>query len=349
MALLAGELARRGDRVALVVYPVSDPVSWIDPNLTLVQRSLHTGTTGIGSTALESYYVARSLASADGRVIVVRTGTPVVGFIALFCMIMRRRFVFSSANDFDFLPRAGASRLQSRIYGFGVRRADAVVVQSGRQLELARTAFPTIKKLVRIPSFADDPPEEYVPSEATEFVWAGRVVDYKRPLLYAELAAAVPEARFVMILHLPAELEVTHAELLTELELRAAQLDNLEIRPGLPHPELVEKLAASVAVVNTSSFEGMPNTYLEAWGRGVPVLALSFDPDGVIAEKDLGIAADGSWDAFVEGARKLWERRVDRGAFAERTRAHIQQNHTIRAVGGQWHDLLESLGAFEPR
>ncbi len=273
MALLADELARRGDRVALVVYPVPDPVAWLDPNLTLVQRSLHTGTAGIVSTALESLHVARALRRADGRVIVVRTGTPVVGFIALFCLVMRRRFVFSSANDFDFLPRTDASRLQARIYAFGVRHADAVVVQSAKQLELARAAFPTIKRLARIASFADDPREPYAPVEPTEFVWAGRVVDYKCPVLYADLAAALPEARFAMILHLPAELEVSHAELLAELEAKAAHLPNLEIRAGLPHSELVEAFASAVAVVNTSSFEGMPNTYLEAWGQGVPVLA----------------------------------------------------------------------------
>jgi glycosyltransferase involved in cell wall biosynthesis len=41
-------------------------------------------------------------------------------------------------------------------------------------------------------------------------------------------------------------------------------------------------LEAAVALVSTSSHEGMPNTFVEAWGHGVPVLTLSFDSDGVV-------------------------------------------------------------------
>src|SRR5207244_3795759 len=116
-----------------------------------------------------------------------------------------RRFVFSSANNFDFLPRPQASRLQSALYRFGVRRADAVVVQSAEQVDLARKAFPEIRDLVHIASFADDPSPPGAAGTPEAFVWAGRLIDYKRPGLFLDLAAALPHARFVMIHHGPPE------------------------------------------------------------------------------------------------------------------------------------------------
>jgi len=343
MALLAQELVRQGHRVALVVNPVPDPIERNDSRLTIVEREARAS--GRLGGAGEIMRVLRALVAANGRVIVVRTGNPVVGFIALCCLAWRRRFVFSSASNFDFLDREHASRMQMAIYRFGVRRAGAVVVQSTEQADLAKQAFPQLRRVVHIPSFAEGPSETTAPQRPDAFIWAGRLVDYKRPLLFADLAEAVPEARFVLIPHLPQD--PAAEELLATLKDFAARLENLEIGSELPHAELVEKLSHAVALVNTSPVEGMPNTFLEAWAQGVPVLTFSFDPDGVIQARDLGIAADGSWERFVDGARQLWAERLDRGATSERVRAYLCETHSLQAVGAKWEELLRSVGAFD--
>jgi glycosyltransferase involved in cell wall biosynthesis len=113
----------------------------------------------------------------------------------------------------------------------------------------------------------------------------------------------------------------------------------------MSHPALVEELAGAVAVVNTSAFEGMPNTFLEAWGLGVPALTLSFDPDNLIRDKGLGIAAGADFDAFVAGARELWNGRADRSELSARTVGYIREFHSVEVVGSQWEDLLGKLGA----
>jgi glycosyltransferase involved in cell wall biosynthesis len=101
----------------------------------------------------------------------------------------------------------------------------------------------------------------------------------------------------------------------------------------------------AAAVVNTSRFEGFPNTFMEGWSCGVPALSLGLDPDGLIERHGLGVVADGSLDALVDAARRLWEARGDRAEVSERVTRYIAQEHSPSRVGDQWAELVRGLAA----
>jgi glycosyltransferase involved in cell wall biosynthesis len=108
-------------------------------------------------------------------------------------------------------------------------------------------------------------------------------------------------------------------------------------------------VANAVAVVNTSHVEGLPNVFLEAWTRGVPVLTLECDPDGVIERHGLGIAASGSWERFIAGARELLATRLSRDELSRRTRAYVEEVHSPDAVGARWAEVVGRLGSQSPK
>ena len=99
----------------------------------------------------------------------------------------------------------------------------------------------------------------------------------------------------------------------------------------------------AVAVVKTSRVEGVPNRFLEAWARGVPVLSLNVDPDAKIANNDIGVAADGSMERLIEAAASLWRDPELRTAMGERARRFIQDVHSPEAVADRWVAMLEEL------
>jgi peptidoglycan/xylan/chitin deacetylase (PgdA/CDA1 family)/glycosyltransferase involved in cell wall biosynthesis len=350
MVLLARALGQRGFQVALVVYPLGASLG-DDARLTPVERAERGSTTGLG-TLIEAVRVLRSLVTSDASVVIVTTGTPVLGFIGLYCRLRRRRLVFASANDLDFdLERSdptspGEWERRRWLYRTGIRLVDALVVLSRAQVELAHSAFPFLesRRIVFIPYFAEEFPVVSDRPPPSEFIWAGRMVEEKRPLHYTELAAAVPDARFTMVPLVPPNPTAQDRARLDALNEKAHHLPNLTLLEPLPHAALQERLGQAVALVSTSSIEGWPNTYLEAWSHGVPVLTLLVDPDGVIGERGLGVAANGSWARFVAGAKSLWRTRDDRAELAERTRTYIREVHSFGAVGTQWEGLLADLG-----
>ena len=331
-ALLARALGRLGRRVAHVVFPLEQP-GQAPPGVDVVQRGAWGGP-GARGQLREVAEVWHALSRADARVCIFRMSSPVLGVVALHCRLHRRGLVFAGANNFDFIFERMPGRTAQRLYAFGVRTARVVVVQTAEQAELARQAFPGLRRLVEIPSFAE--PAAKFAREPLAFLWMGRFVDYKNPLDYVALAEALPESNFRMI---AVETGETTPELSKELHERAGRLANLELLPPRGRAEVGALLDEAVAVVSTSQLEGMPNVFLEGWARGVPALSLHFDPDGRIAAHGLGCASEGSFERFREDAADLWRTRTNRAALAVRVRDYIDRTHSLEAVGRRWAEV----------
>lgn len=335
MTFLARELARRGWRVAHIVFPTVDPRSG-QAGLTVHSREEYHESGGGLSRLRETSAVWRALRAVDARAYVVRGSTVNVAVMAEFCRLHRRAMVYSSANDFDLVrdPVTG-SRVKHAIYLHGLRAADAVVVQSRHQLELARPLLRNRQQLEQIPSFAE--PAAAQVADPDTFLWVSRITGHKQPLEFIRLARALPDARFTMVDAVSSD---TDTELLDQIRREAGELDNLELTGPLRREEVLAYLEHTVAIVSTSVWEGMPNVFLEAWARSVPALSLAFDPDGLIEERSLGIATGGSWDRFVEGASSLWSDAKLRASLGANGKAYLEERHSPAAVGERWDKRL---------
>jgi glycosyltransferase involved in cell wall biosynthesis len=335
--LLARRLAERGLRVAHIVYPVREPQPLEPPAPTLIERAAWRGDGSAGRLA-EARAVWDGFRAADAAVYIVRGSGGHLIAAAAYCGIARRRLVFSTSNDLDFdFERPDRYRSVLRGYRYSIRRANRVVVQTRQQVQLAQATLPGLDPTL-IPSFAQ--PAEPARAEPRYFLWADRLVEYKQPERYLELAEALPDLQFRMV---AAPTSETPAELADSIRAEAERLPNLELVAPRPRDQLLRELKTAVAVVTTSRAEGMPNTFLEAWARGIPVLSLALDPDARIADNEIGIVANGSMEAMVRGAKALWTDHEMRAAMGARAREFVRSVHSPEAVTERWYRLLQEL------
>jgi glycosyltransferase involved in cell wall biosynthesis len=335
--MLAHALKSRGLRVAHIVYPVKEPRRIDASTPSLVERTEWQRHRRLGELA-ETAAIWRGFQRADARAYIVRGGGGHMIAAGTFCRALRRRLIFSSSSELDFdFARPDRNPRTLKLYKASIGLADAVALQTKQQRELARRAFPDLDPVV-IPSFAEPAPSAN--GAGRYFLWADRLVEYKLPERYVELAAALPDARFRMI---GGPTNETPPGLVERIKTAADRLPNLELLPPRPRSQLLEEMQHAVAVVKTSRIEGMPNAFLEAWARGVPVLSLNVDPDAKIEDNRIGVAARGSMERFVDGAATLWRDPDLRKAIGERARQFIQDVHSPEAVSDRWVALLEEV------
>jgi glycosyltransferase involved in cell wall biosynthesis len=318
--LLARALVRRGHDVRMVTWDhgQADGAGWEgirvykayapQAGLPLV-RFVHPRWSGLWS----------ALARADAELYYTSCAGMHVGLLALFCARHRRRFVFRGASDTDFDPARLLVRYRRDrwLYAFGLQRADAILVQS---LAQAQALVRNFGLPGRVAGMLVEPAGATAARDI-DVLWVSNIRHLKRPDRLLALAARLPHLRFHMAGGpLPGE-----EALYREVEQAAAQHPNVRFHGRLAYQDAAALYDRARVFVNTSDVEGFPNSYLQAWTRGMPVVTL-IDPDGVIAREGLGCAASSL--AGIEGAvHGLLEDDDAWRAASERCRAYMAREH----------------------
>jgi glycosyltransferase involved in cell wall biosynthesis len=294
--------------------------------------------------------ILQALREADGSVYVQRSAGIETGVVGLFTRATGRRSIFSASSDGDFtrdramMSQTGGSLDQWRVrmqYRVGLRAVHAVVAQTEQQAQLARRSFRLDPHV--IPSFCAPVGRADASGEAV--LWIGSLTDVKDPLALLALAERTPDVPFWMIAH---EHPTAWRKLAATVRARAARLPNLELLPRRPRRELFDLYDRAIAIVNTSRFEGFPNTFLEAWARAVPAVSLRLDPDEIITRHGMGVAAGGSLDLAAETIRRYFEDPETALNAGKAGLRYIEETHAPAVVTPKWLALVAALIGTPP-
>jgi len=338
--ILARGLARRGYGVSLVTLDHGQTDGEVHGGLQ-VFKSYHrdAGLPGLRFVHPRITRVWAAMRRAHADVYYQRTSDSTTGLVAAFCRRYRRRFIYAVAAMADCDPELPncRSRRERWLYLYGLRHADAVVAQTTDQQKRLWQYFERESTLIRSTAL-QAPPGGVVPPAASgrpEFLWVGRWCREKRPELLVELARQCPEV----------DIEGLGVSAETSELYRPYGADglpsNLHLYGYVPHEQVGSYYDRATALISTSRVEGFPNTFLEAWSRGLPVVS-TVDPDGLIQRKGLGWYVSGMTD-MAQRLRTLRREALDWVRASERCRAHFSEEHTLDRVLDQYEALIRTL------
>ena len=248
--------------------------------------------------------------------------------------------VFMIASDRDLeTGREILPHPQDRaLYRESVRRVDRVVAQTREQARRLWRLYG--RKAAILPSFwrslPGDPRQPQGGGRA--ILWGGNLRPVKRPEWLIDMARRFPQEQFLVYGGAAAGAERYAAEIVAEFE----HLPNLDYLGPVSPAELPGIYSRAALLLCSSEAEGFPNTFLEAWAAGLPVLS-TVDPDGLLAGLGLGIMARSRGELAAGLRCLLAENEAVRAERRGRTIEYLAKNHDDAVITAQWEELLAGL------
>ncbi len=289
--LLARGLAQRGWQVSMIVFDHGQPDGQVVDGIRLIKsvprdggvpvlRFFHPRLTGLWS----------AMRRADADIYYQRGAESETGLVAMWCRRQRRKFVFALAGH-HMLTRRSASRLtgwEALLSRYGMARADLILVQTAEQQALLHTRFALRSCILRnalAPAARGNAGSGPGPAERSGVLWVGRFDPIKRFDWCLDLAERLPDLPFVVV-----GMGNKRSAGAVAMQRRAAGLRNVSMAGYVPPDRMAAYYRSARALLCTSLSEGFPNTFLEAWSQGTPVVS-TVDPDGIVKGHGLGFVA----------------------------------------------------------
>lgn len=266
---------------------------------------------------------------------------------ALYCKLYRRKSVYMVALSTDCTPviwsvfkglkkRGIKLRVISLLNQLGMCIADKVTAQSEHQKHLLNKNF-GIKSVIiengmSIPR--NLPKKEHPPI----VLWLASLKRWKQAEIYVEVAKQYQGLDCKFILAGRSSDKGYLEELLQQMQ----GLLNIEYVGGVTFEESNRLIGHAGIFVNTSKYEGFPNTFIQAWMRETPTVSLNVDPDDVIKKNKLGFHS-GSFEQMVKDVRFLVQNKRVREETGRKAREYAIREHDFGKIAPKYIELIEKM------
>lgn len=332
-------LQKAGYRVSVLVKDFGQPDLVMHDGIE-IHKIPASGTRGIRGTGFiypRMTDVVRLLINLSPDIVLVQTACEQVAAASLYARLYKRRFVYLGAADFDFL-RGKLPLMPLRdtvLYRTGLRGAHSVIVQNVVQRDTLKQNFGKDSVIIQnCYEEADARPGSFHGS----VLFAGTIKPIKQPLVFIELARALPSRRFVMCGG--AGVTPDAQDYYDMVKAKAAEVPNLEFKGYIPFAEVGQYFDGAALSVNTSVSEGLPNTFMQAWIRAVPTVSF-VRPES--DSGDSGTIACSDLNALIARVDRLTSDEAEWKAESERCHKYFGRHHTVEAAIGSYRQVFDKV------
>lgn len=283
------------------------------------------------------FSLRRAMQETGADVFIYRGNPRTAAIIYILSESLKTPWIYHISNDSnvtdDFINLAYPFKL---VFCQAIQNASRVIAQTEYQANKIKSEFN--REICIIPNGY---PMEVKPlplDQRKYFLWVGRLdEEQKRPHYYISIAESYPDEEFVLVAK-PGNDTVYNKSIIQQAEL----VPNVSYAENVGPDDVHSYYRNAIALINTSKYEGFPNTFLEAWRYQTPVLTLSINLDRFIPVGTAGFAQD-DFDLLVDLCQLLSEDKSLHRKLGKDSCLMARRKYSMEVIRNEYKFLLNDV------
>ena len=248
---------------------------------------------------LEWWYSFKFLMTIRPKLVIYRGAHRQLLPLSIFAKLFGVKLIYFAASDVNFEPgkELVGSEFNRKLYHLSIKHIQYFVTQNRHQHETLLQNYGK-KSLTLFNIWRDVNTKEQKVTLQSDVVWVANFRRLKQAEWVMDAAEELPEYHFVL-----AGGPTGDKTYYDDMQNRAQGIANVKFLGAKSFFFTNALVARSRVLLCTSTFEGFPNTFLQAWSNGLPVIS-TVDPSGIIAANGLGEVVKTKEDLY-ESLKKI--------------------------------------------
>ncbi len=243
--------------------------------------------------------------------------------LAVLCKLINIKFIFMFAHDVEVQGLRQSNRTKVIAFPLLIKFAYKLITQNIYQ---NKTIFQKYgRRNVILYSGFEIPQKQKNKKLCKNILWVARCDDWKQPELFMKLAKINKNLYFKMICPVGANIEYYN-----KIKYEASTIKNLEFIPFVSYFEINKYFEEAYIFVNTSKYEGFPQTFIQAAISKTPILSLNVNPENIFTKHNIGIYCKGDFNILNHELQKLVTHSDCYNKLAKNAFSYALKNHNIK-------------------
>lgn len=242
--------------------------------------------------------------------------------LAFICWLLKIKFVFMFAHDVEVKGLRQSDQSKIRLFILLRKFAHTLITQNKYQKE---TLFKKYKcQSTIIYNGFEIKKLEKTKHKKSYILWVARCDSWKQPELFIQLAVNNHGLKFCMVCP-----KSQDENFFNNIKQQALKVKNLTFIDFVPYNQIDELFEKAILFVNTSLYEGFPQTFIQATMNAVPVLTLYVNPENFLDLYKCGYCCYGNMKLLSKKIQELCSDRRKYKDFSNNAYKYAIENHNI--------------------
>lgn len=283
---------------------------------------------------LRRIYIVRSLLSNDADIFLTTlAGEFIFYLVTISKFIKRKKVVFRVGHDQDIDTRLWKIRKKYIFYCYkiAINYVDLIICQKEDQRIQLNPKL--IKKSRVIPNGIPIPDRNVDFKLKNMILWVSRFDPMKRPDIFITLARKLPSEHFVMIM--------PNAPKNDALVIEINSVKNIQYLNYVKFTEIQNYFDHAKCFVNTSTYEGFPNSFIQAGIGHTPILSFNVNPDNILNRYKIGYFCENSIDRAIQFISNLNRESII--SLGNNAYNYCREHHTVENTSKKYLAIFREL------